>query len=171
MQVKEMMDLPTEAQKQARAEEIIRIHFVQMEANAEAGVPKELLELMKIEVDGGDCPQCGKPWKEVVYDNLFGKGRYFKSVCHCYPMCWNCGYQNYRQDIMGALEKTVKTGRHIINKKIKYIPRSRVTACANCGRIMKILETLPDEEEQQINGYNKQYKGKKKAELRKRREE
>lgn len=147
MRVGELMDLPTDAEKRRRAGRIVATHLNALDALGRSGAPKELLDLMQLEVDGGSCPRCGRPWKEVRYDNAFGCGRYFRPACRCYKRCAHCGYECYRQEVMGQLECTVSAGRYVIQGRAQKIPASRVLRCPNCGVIFIVLHAVEERDE------------------------
>ena len=54
--------------------------------------PKEHLELIKMEATGGDCPRCGKPWKEIRVNNMFGEFVYYDPDCKCFGRCQHIDY-------------------------------------------------------------------------------
>lgn len=65
---------------------------------------KETAMLLQCEVDGGDCPRCGDPWKEITFKNMFGHGRYFEPTCLCYPKCPRCRNWQYEEFSAGILK-------------------------------------------------------------------
>ncbi len=50
----------------------------------------EILAIARLEAQGGSCPRCGKKWKEVIFDNNFGAGKYYMPECQCYFKCPRC---------------------------------------------------------------------------------
>lgn len=62
----------------------------------------EQAHLMAMDVEGGDCPMCGKPWKIVPVENRFGKFRYFRPSCRCYGVCSRCGASLHHAAVTGT---------------------------------------------------------------------
>ena len=58
----------------------------------EAGLPREHLELIKMEATGGDCPRCGVPWKEIRVQNEFAEYVYYDPACACFGRCKSHDY-------------------------------------------------------------------------------
>jgi len=83
-------DVPTGEQKEQIQEARQKRWIEKIETAQQAGLPKEVIDLMVLAADGGPCPLCGLPWKRIDYNNLFAKGFYYEPVCRCYPYCTNC---------------------------------------------------------------------------------
>lgn len=78
-------------------------------------MPAEFLHLVAMEVEGGDCPKCGKPWKPVPAkievrtdrgDLALGIEPAYKTLCdfvhyrpscRCYGFCRACGNSLHRE--------------------------------------------------------------------------
>ena len=98
----------------------------QIENNQRAGTPKAVMALMVLLSDGGPCPQCGKDWKPIYWDNAYGKGFYYEPDCHCYPYCQRCTWKGpsglhkhwlYMEDAAGSIigNKCPECGAKIVH--------------------------------------------------------
>ena len=144
----DVMNVPTREQKEQAAAARMKTHLRHMIEAANLGL-KDVANFMRIEVDGGKCPKCEKAWKEIVYDNKFGMGRYFEPVCRCYPTCncgpaWNPIRHLYREWAADQLVKIVPKGKYLSHGKIIEIPRSKVMQCPGCDSIMDVIEHLTE---------------------------
>jgi hypothetical protein len=81
--------------------------------------------LLSAELDGGPCPECGKGWHKVEFNNPFLAGVYYRPVCECFIKCPNCQRIVYDDQLIGMLEKKI------------FNPDSRqmdvIMVCTNCG--------------------------------------
>lgn len=48
-------------------------------------------ELLVMDVNGGACMRCGKPYRRVDVKNKLIEFHYFEPSCNCYPRCVWCG--------------------------------------------------------------------------------
>lgn len=62
----------------------------------------ELVYLMAMEVEGGECPNCGRPWAMVHVTNKFAEYIYYKPSCKCYPVCPRCKTSMHREMVTGV---------------------------------------------------------------------
>jgi len=60
-------------------------------------------DLLKIELDGGDCLKCGKPWKRIEFSNVFLRGGYHEPDCWCHIRCPICHQWQYEETSNGDL--------------------------------------------------------------------
>jgi len=82
---------------------IVGRRVAQMHTLAEAG-DTATADLLRMELDGGACPKCGDPWREVTFENAFAKGRYFRPACDCFIRCPRCERDLYEEDSAGLLQ-------------------------------------------------------------------
>ncbi len=67
---------------------------------------KEIQLIAALELDGGKCQRCGRAWKETIFDNKFGAGRYFEPECQCYFKCPRCKKHLYDMYVTTRLKMT-----------------------------------------------------------------
>lgn len=85
--------------------------------------------MLRMEVEGGACPECGIPWRKVHTGGKMGGFAYHDPNCTCFPRCGDCGSSHHRGVALGAEAKRFKEG---------------ITPCPSCGnaitRITRRLE-------------------------------
>ena len=64
---------------------------------------KEILAIAQLEAQGGKCIRCGREWKKIEYDNIFGKGEYYEPACDCLIKCPDCKNQLYDYNVTTRL--------------------------------------------------------------------
>lgn len=76
-------------------EPIYELFIEQLESYERRG-RSDLYELLKLELFGGDCPVCKKPFraKKIIDVRLKNEGEliseFYEPSCHCYPVCPIC---------------------------------------------------------------------------------
>jgi len=64
---------------------------------AKANAPQLMLQLIKVETLGGNCPKCDKPWKKIEVKNECADYTYYDPDCKCFPRCHGCGTSFHRE--------------------------------------------------------------------------
>jgi len=76
------------------------------EAYKTTNAPALILNLIKLETLGGECPECRKSWRKVEVKGRCADFAYFTPDCKCYPSCRNCGTSFHREWAMGIRDFT-----------------------------------------------------------------
>ena len=105
------------------------------------GLPNEALLLYFLEVQGGECPKCKKPWKRIDVKNVFVKFYYHKPTCRCFPICPWCESLLFIEMFGSGYEKcrnckTVVTCKEIVSKKAKHGDKTRNVKAKCDGRMI-----------------------------------
>lgn len=91
---------------------------------AAAGVSLDIIAMARMEMDGGNCPRCGKAWDRVEYNNMFGEGFYYEpdAGCRCFITCPRCEMYLAEEEMAGSLDN----------------------GCPNCGWVLfhKVTKTM-----------------------------
>ena len=99
--------LPREAEKvllgwkysQGRFGDYIPALIVTFEQNK---APALLCIVLRLELEGGNCPDCSKPWHKVEVRNKMAHFDYYDPSCSCFPRCSECGSSHHRAVAMGV---------------------------------------------------------------------
>lgn len=94
----------TDEERVANWNKILRRRIGVGEDLFNAGI-KEGAALIKVEIDGGGCPICGKTWHTKKVDNYKYKGVYYVPACGCYPTCPFCDEKLYEELVSGRLNR------------------------------------------------------------------
>jgi len=73
-------------------------------------MPAELIVLMALEVEGGECPRCGKDWNMIHVSNRFAEYMHFKPSCRCYQACPRCKTSMHREEVTGVAPQCLTCG-------------------------------------------------------------
>lgn len=60
------------------------------------GAPDLFVVLLRMELEGGECPHCGKAWHRVDVGGPCGGFHYHDPSCSCFPRCPECGSSHHR---------------------------------------------------------------------------
>jgi hypothetical protein len=60
------------------------------EAEKAGVISIEELNACGMEIYGGNCPKCKKPWKQIKFENKFGSIEYYQPDCTCIMRCPIC---------------------------------------------------------------------------------
>lgn len=66
----------------------------------------EYRKLICLELDGGNCTRCHKPWRKIEFSNPIGKGIYYRPNCDCFYRCPNCDSELFDEMERGILQAT-----------------------------------------------------------------
>jgi hypothetical protein len=94
------MEIEIQRVDQARMNELQRGTY---DKAADAGLPKAYLDLIVQEMTGGNCPICGKPWREIPVKNRFADFTYYDPDCICFPRCPRCRTSLHREISAGGI--------------------------------------------------------------------
>ena len=160
MRPSDIMTVPTQEQKQEAASARLRTHLRKMEEAHNVGLSGTYTDMMKMEIDGGNCPKCNKPWLEIDYDGLFGMGRYFEPECYCFPTCrcgpeWHPVKHLYREWAADQLVKIVPKGKYLSHGRVIEITRSKVTQCPSCDGILEVIDSVAEKRIEDGHGKKK----------------
>ncbi len=100
-------------------------------------LPGELLHLIAMEVEGGDCPKCGKPWKLIHSHNVAKTLQggvhavltdfdFYRPSCRCFGFCQRCGNSLHREVAGGVAPVCGSCGND--PRKPAFRPRRRHAA-------------------------------------------
>lgn len=114
------------------------------------GLPVDLIEVETLEMNGGLCPKCGKPWRKIEVKNQFADFYYFDPDCKCYGRCSNCESSLHR-------EKTTGMGRgECISCGFDDDLREYLVLLAK--RAEELRKRKRHKEEQSIKEYQRKYR-------------
>ena len=70
----------------------------------EAGLPYDhpIMNLLDLEFNGGNCPRCGTPWKEIHVENTAADFIYYDPACKCFSRCPRCKGSLHREESTGG---------------------------------------------------------------------
>ena len=102
--------------KETNMQELIKIQYDRFN---EAGLPPELLIMLRLEAKGGQCPTCKKEWQKIIVKNMFRQFYYFNPICRCYPICKQCERSMHRAFSMGTNKCTCEYDNSKKEKQIK----------------------------------------------------
>jgi len=102
-------------------------------ALAEAGVPRNKLQYLHLEVGGGKCPSCDEAWRAIVVKNMYADFTYYAPSCHCHGRCKRCGTWLY-----GVTEPNAKVRRYRCPSCYFKWPEERVAKTDSKREALKI---------------------------------
>lgn len=66
---------------------------------------ERIINLSKLEDEGGFCLKCGTPWVQIKKENVFYMTDFWFPGCHCYIKCPLCGKSLLYEEESGELRK------------------------------------------------------------------
>ena len=99
----------TDAKRVAVWDEVVDKCRAEADTLMQAG-REEHAKLILLQLDGGECWQCHKPWNLVTVDNAFVTGIYYLPSCDCYPRCPMCRKWLYEDREAGVMDDWRCTG-------------------------------------------------------------